>query len=183
MRRMLLTGRTIRLTGDDGTMADRLVAHGATLDDDGAVAVHVVSVSTVEQPLAETNAAEWAERCDAPILAAIDAAQEAHRRHASKLVFVVPVLGMTGAAGLVASATAAEAVRALARVAARHWGPEGMSVSCVATRAAGPITAPQSLPDPTDDDVAGVVALLAHELAFAATGGTVIVDGGVVLNP
>ena len=54
MRRMLLTGRTIRLTGDDGTMADRLVAHGATLDDDGAVAVHVVSVSTVEQPLAES---------------------------------------------------------------------------------------------------------------------------------
>src|SRR5439155_3365362 len=95
MRRMLLTGRTIRLTGDDGTMADRLVAHGATLDDDGAVAVHVVSVSTVEQPLAETNGADWAERCDAPILAAIDAAQEAHRRHASKLVFVVPVLGMT----------------------------------------------------------------------------------------
>jgi len=183
MRRMLLTGRRIRLTGDDGTLAERLVAHGAALDDECDVAVHVVSTSTAEQPLVDTTEAQWAERCDAPILAAIDAAQEAHRRNASRLVFVVPVLGMTGAPGLVPAATAAEAVRALARVAARHWGPEGMSVSCVATRGAGPITAPQSLPDATDDDVAGVVALLAHELAFPATGGTVIVDGGVVLNP
>ena len=185
MRRMLLTGRTIRLTGDDGSLAGRLVAHGATIGDECDVAVHVVATpaSRTAQPIHETSETDWAARCDEPILAAIDAAQEAHRRHASRLVFVVPALGMTGAADLAPLATASEGVRALARVAARQWGPDGMSVSCVAVRDGGPIVHPQSLADATDDDVAGVVALLAHELAFAATGATVVVDGGVVMNP
>ena len=185
MRHMLLTGRTIRLTGDNGSLADRLAAHGATIGDDCDVAVHVVATraSRTPQPIHEISAADWATRCDDPILAAIDAAQDAHRRKATRLLFVLPALGMTGAAELAPLATVSEAVRSLARVAARHWGPDGMSVSCVAVRDGGPIAHPQSLPDATDDDVAGVIALLSHELAFPATGATVVVDGGVVLNP
>ena len=185
MQPVLLTGRTIRLTGDDGSLAAGLAAHGARLDDDADVAVHVVTTKAalVETPLTSTSPGEWAARCDRLILDAIAAAQEAHKRGMSRLIFVVPALGITGAAGLVPLATAGEAVRSLAKTAARQWGPDGLTVTSIAVNVGGPVTAPPALDAPTESEVAGVVALLAHELAEPITGATVVVDGGVVMTP
>lgn len=185
---MLLHGRTVFVDGDD-ELAAALLPHGAELvapDGDVDVVVHVVAAELHEQSLADTSADEWMARCDAPLAAAIDAAQAAHRRlrrPGGRLIFVVPSLGQTGAAGLVALATASEGVRSLAKTAARQWGAEDINVSCVARHVAGPAVAASSLPRPTVDDVAATVALLASPHASAITGATLTVDGGTVLVP
>jgi 3-oxoacyl-[acyl-carrier protein] reductase len=98
-------------------------------------------------------------------------------------VFVTPSFGLTGAAGLVPLATAAEGVRSLTKTAARQFGADGIRVSCVARRVAGPVVAIPTFDDPTIEDVAGAVALLASEAASGVTGATLVVDGGTVLVP
>lgn len=189
MRRMLLSGRTVHVSGGDGRLAAALARHGAQIvGADGPVdaVVHLVTGDLEEHALADTTPAEWAERCDRPVLEAIDAAQAAHRRMAGRggrVIFVVPSFGLTGAAGLTPLATAAEGVRSLAKTAARQWGDDGITVSCVAQRLAGPVVALESLPEPTIDDVAATIALLASEHAGAVTGATLVVDGGTVLVP
>ena len=98
-------------------------------------------------------------------------------------MFVLPSLGLTGAAGLVPFTTAVEGVRALAKTAARQWGEDGVTVACVARHVAGPTVALSSIEPPTDDDVAGVIALLTTEHAASVTGATLVLDGGTVLVP
>ena len=189
MPAMLLSGRTLHVSGDDGTLADALVAHGAELvGSEGPVdvVVHVVTGDLDEVLLADLTAEEWDRRCDLPIRDAIDAAHAAHARMAGtggNIVFVTPSLGLTGAAGLVPLATAAEGVRSLSKTAARQWGPDGIRVSCVARRVAGPVVAIPTFGDPTVDEVAGAVALLASTASSGVTGATLVVDGGTVLVP
>jgi NAD(P)-dependent dehydrogenase (short-subunit alcohol dehydrogenase family) len=186
---MLLRGRTLHVSGDDGTLTDALLAHGAELagpEGPVDVVVHVVAGDLDEVALADLTAEAWDRRCDAPIRDAIDAAQAAHARMAGAgghLVFVTPSFGLTGAAGLVPLATAAEGVRSLTKTAARQFGADGIRVSCVARRVAGPVVAIPTLDDPSIEDVAGAVALLASEAASGVTGATLVVDGGTVLVP
>jgi 3-oxoacyl-[acyl-carrier protein] reductase len=189
MPTMLLSGRTVHVSGDDLTLAQGLAAHGAELvgpDGPVDVVVHVVIGDLVEVPLADTDPDAWARRCDRVITEAIDAALAAHARmvgRGGRIVFVTPSFGLTGAAGLVPLATAAEGVRSLAKTAARQWGADGITVSCVARRVAGPEVAIPTFGPPTDDDVANTVALLASEHSGAVTGATLVVDGGTVLVP
>ena len=183
---MLLDGRTVHVSGGDPELAAALERHGAVLTGpDGPVdgVVHVVTGDLDERPLAATTVEEWADRCDRPLTDAIDAAQAAHPRlgRGGRLVFVVPSFGLTGAAGLAPLATAAEGVRSLAKTSARQWGADGITVSCVARRVAGPVVAIESMPEPTIDDVADAVALLLSEHSGAVTGTTLVVDGGTVL--
>src|SRR5260370_31879217 len=49
-----------------------------------------------------------------------------------RIVFVTPTVSMSGAAGLVPYTTAVEGQRLLAKSAARQWGPDGITVNCVA---------------------------------------------------
>jgi 3-oxoacyl-[acyl-carrier protein] reductase len=188
---MLLDGRTVHLSGDDGTLATALTALGATVDAGRGPAELVVHVvidpgGLVERSLADTDAQEWQRRCDDVLTTAIAAAKDAHVRLApagGRLVFVLPSIGLTGAAGLVPFATAVEGVRALAKTAARQWGEDGITVACIARHVAGPTVALSSIDQPTDDDVAGVIALLANEHAMSVTGATLVLDGGTVLVP
>jgi len=117
---------------------------------------------------------------------AIDAAQDAYRRMhegGGRLVFVVPSLGLTGAAGLAPVAAAAEGVRSMSKTAARQWGKCGITTACVARRTAGPVVAISSLDHPTEDEVADTVAFLLTDALRAATGTTLVLDGGTVLVP
>jgi 3-oxoacyl-[acyl-carrier protein] reductase len=186
---MLLSGRTVHVSGDDGTLADALATHGAELvgaEGPVDVVVHVVTGDLDEVALADLSAEEWDRRCDRPICDAIDAAHAAHARMAGpggRIVFVTPSLGLTGAAGLVPLATAAEGVRSLAKTAARQWGEDGITVSCVARRVAGPEVAIPTFGPPTIEDVAGAVALLASKESAGITGATLVVDGGTILVP
>jgi 3-oxoacyl-[acyl-carrier protein] reductase len=187
---MLLDGRTVHLSGGGGPLAAGLSALGATVTADGPVdlVVHVVTDpgALVERDLADTDAHEWQRRCDDVLTTAIAAAKDAHARLSpagGRLVFVLPSIGLTGAGGLVPFATAVEGVRALAKTAARQWGGDGITVACVARHVAGPTVALSSIGQPTDDDVAGVIALLADEHASSVTGATFVLDGGTVLVP
>ena len=188
---MSLNGRRVHVSGDGDALTRALEARGATIvGGDGPVdaVVHVVTDpdALAEHPVAAMDAREWNRRCDAVLERAIDAAQDAYQRmrdEGGRLVFVVPAFGLTGAAGLAPVAAAAEGVRSLSKTAARQWGKHGITTACLARRAAGPVVALSSLDDPTEEDVAGVVALLVTEELRAATGATLVLDGGTVLVP
>ena len=159
---------------------DELAALLTARDAEGVVLVPPIGIEP--RPLEE----DWDARCDAPLRWALAAAQDARARlvdrGGGRIVFVVPSFGLTGAAGLVAEATAAEGVRSLAKSAARQWGADGIVVACVARRVTGPEVALPSLPPPSADDVADVVALLLDPRARAVTGATIVVDGGMTVT-
>jgi 3-oxoacyl-[acyl-carrier protein] reductase len=186
---MLLSGRTLHVSGDDLPLTDALVALGAELvgaEGPVDVVVHVVTGDLGEVALSDTDAVAWEHRCHRPIADALAAARAAHARMAGRggrIVFVTPSFGLTGAAGLVPLATAAEGVRSLAKSAARQWGADGITVSCVARRVAGPDVAVPTFGMPTDTEVAGAIALLAAPESAGITGATLVVDGGTVLVP
>jgi NAD(P)-dependent dehydrogenase (short-subunit alcohol dehydrogenase family) len=138
----------------------------------------------------DTDAAAWAETAEAPIRTALQIAQAAHRS-ASRLIFVVPTVSMEGAAGFTAQAGACEAIRMLAKSAARRWAVSGMTVNVVspslvdlepelATSDAGRtkpvLTAGLST-------LAATVVWLAGPAAAGITGATIPTDGGAVLVP
>src|SRR5258708_2248056 len=121
---------------------------------------------------------EWRERCEAPLhvtLAFLQAAHTALRDRGGRVVVLVPTIAMTGAAGLVPLATAAEGTRSLAKAAARRWGADGVTVNCVAIGLDGASKMPPAL---ERVDVAAVVAMFAGDAASSVTGATVAVDGG-----
>ena len=109
-------------------------------------------------------------------------------------MLVAPTVGFTGAGGLVPYATAVEGVRALAKSAARQWGPQGITVNTVlvppdlvapvlvatTTFNAPPVIG--RLPS-ARDDVVEAISLFAGATATGVTGSTIIVDGGSVMAP
>jgi 3-oxoacyl-[acyl-carrier protein] reductase len=161
--------------------------------------VHAVVGPLVDSPLIDTDEDSWDSRGEAVLRAGLWTAQAA-RVHlggrGGNIVFVIPIVAMTGAAGLVPYATAMEGQRALVRSAARMWGSEGIRVNCVSppldamgdTVAGAGGAAPlntSALGRPPDgrSDIAPVVVLLAGNSAHFVTGATIPIDGGVWMAP
>jgi NAD(P)-dependent dehydrogenase (short-subunit alcohol dehydrogenase family) len=147
--------------------------------------------------LFDTEEPEWERRCETLLREALWVAQSAFTAFTGRgghLVFVTPTVGMSGAVGLAPYASAIEAVRALAKSAARQWGEAGIRVNCVAPpvetvdparNVSGPWLAPVALgrgPDPRAD-LAPAVALLSADAAHFVTGTTLVVDGGILMAP
>ncbi len=180
----------------DRATADAAVARAATLD--ALVHVCVEDTGLIGQPLVDTTAGEWDARAEALLRDSIVTFQAAHARFVAtgtgRVVLVAPTIGFTGAGGFVPTATAVEGVRALAKSAARQWGPQGITVNAVlvppalvapalvdaTTFNAPPVVG--RLPD-LRDDVAAAIALFVAPTAGGITGSTVIVDGGSVMAP
>lgn len=140
-----------------------------------------------ETPFATIGEAEWDRRAEAPVRAALLAIQAAHRLRA-RLIIVSPTVGLEGAAGLVALATASEGIRMLAKSAARRWGPEGIAVNVVGVAAAAfgvdnPDAArtPPALPPTALAGVTSAVVWLAA--AEGITGLTITADDGALMAP
>jgi 3-oxoacyl-[acyl-carrier protein] reductase len=152
-------------------------------------------------PLSDTGPSDWDERVTAPLRYALHRLQGTHaalRTAGGRLVVVLPTLSMSGAAGMVPWTTVSEGHRAFAKVAARAWGTEGITVNCVGVPAhlladqnghETPLDRPGlpglslgRLPDPRSDVAEAVAALLGTELSFV-TGATLAVDGGVWMTP
>ncbi|MHB8464538.1 MAG: SDR family oxidoreductase [Acidimicrobiales bacterium] len=201
----LLDGKTVAMTGAGGAFADELAGglrdHGARLvapDADhllhGVVHLCTETSAMVDGPLAGLTPAEWDDRCEAVVRAAIDTCRTAHARlsgHGGAVVFVTPAVSLVGAANHAAYAAALEGVRAMAKSAARQWGPVGITVNCVAPAfalvaegAASPIERPALDRGPVvRAEVAGVVAFLLSDAGAGVTGSTIAVDGGSVMMP
>ncbi len=180
----------------DRAAADAAFAATPRLD----VVVHVCldDAGLVLHPLVDTTPDQWDERAEALLRDTIVTFQAAHARLAptgtGRIVLVAPTTGFTGAGGFVPACTAVEGIRALAKSAARQWGPQGITVNSVlvppelvARELAGATTfnAPPVVGRVPDlrDDVAAAIALFAAPTASGITGSTVIVDGGSVMAP
>jgi 3-oxoacyl-[acyl-carrier protein] reductase len=195
-----LTDAGARVAAVDGGFTDRRSAETAfaTLTDlDLVVHVCVDERALVEQPLVETEPDDWELRGEGLIREAIFAFQAAFSAFTGgpgRIVLVAPTAGFTGAAGLVPYTTAIEGVRAMAKSAARQWGPHGITVNTVlvppdlvapvlvthTTFNAPPVIG--RLPD-VRADVVEAIGLFARPTVTGITGSTIIVDGGSVMAP
>jgi NAD(P)-dependent dehydrogenase (short-subunit alcohol dehydrogenase family) len=188
------TGALESRAGVEAAFDGAVRAHGSP---DLVVHAHVDPDALTVAELSDTDEAAWDRRCEALVREGLWVAQAAHAAFAGRgghLVFVTPTVGMSGAIGLAPYASAVEALRALAKSAARQWGEAGIRVNCVAppvevvdpgAGVAGPWLAPVALGRAPDarTDVAPAIALLTADGAHFVTGTTLVVDGGILMAP
>lgn len=196
-----------------GRIAERLKARGATVVDlDGAAGapgpvaavLHADVDPTLHEAtrLADLTPERWQALCARPIDAALATAWAAFELMATGegrsgrggvLGFVCPTVAMTGAAGQVAASTAGEAIRLLAKSAARRWGRFGITSNAFALALDPGPAARESLQvhatalaaddlDPADD-VASLLLYLVGPGAARLTGATFTADGGELMTP
>ena len=195
-----LTDAGARVAAVDGGFTDRRSAETAfavLTDVDAVVHVCVDERALVAQPLIDTEPNDWELRGEALIGEAIftfQAAFSAFTGGPGRIVLVAPTVGFTGAAGLVPYTTAIEGVRAMAKSAARQWGPQAITVNTVMVPP--DLVAPVLVTNTTFNappvvgripevrtDVMEAIGLFTCANATAITGATVIVDGGSVMAP
>jgi NAD(P)-dependent dehydrogenase (short-subunit alcohol dehydrogenase family) len=165
-----------------------------------------------EARLAELTPEAWRERCAGPIDRALWTARAGFTLMATGdgrpgqggvLGFVCPSAALTGAAGHVALATAGEAVRLLAKSAARRWGRFGITSNAFAPHLAacvppagdgagdsdggGRLQVHATALDPGGvdpaDDIASLLLYLAGPGPARLTGATFGTDGGELMAP
>jgi 3-oxoacyl-[acyl-carrier protein] reductase len=142
--------------------------------------------------LALADAETWQRQAEQPMRRALHVLQGAHLCLAGdggRIVVLLPSLVMSGAADVVAWASAAEGYRSLVKAAARAWGDDRVTIKSVLIPASLTVEAavdrpglqPPALGHAPDlqSDIAPVVAALLDERLDAATGLTLAVDGGI----
>ena len=152
-----------------------LVSPGDGLPEvDAVVHADLVPASAESLPLVDLDGDGWEAAAEAPVRRAMAALQAAHatfQGRGGRVVVVTPTVGLVGAAGSVALATAVESVRGMAKGAARQWGPAGITVNFVAPAL-----------DRAGEAVAAVALLLGDDAA-GVTGTTIGADGGEWVAP
>jgi NAD(P)-dependent dehydrogenase (short-subunit alcohol dehydrogenase family) len=142
--------------------------------------------------LALTDAETWQRQAEQPLRRALHVLQGAHqclRESGGRIVVLLPSLVMSGAAEVVAWASAAEGYRSLVKAAARAWGGEGITIKSVlipASLTAGSAVDRPGLQPPAlgrvpdlQSDIGPAVAALLDERLDVVTGLTLAIDGGV----
>jgi 3-oxoacyl-[acyl-carrier protein] reductase len=171
----------------------------ATLGGPVDIIVHAAMPSVAFESVAfeQVDDARWDAVWEATMSAAINVLQlgfEQMRGRGGRFVFVTPTVSMSGAARLVPYTTAVEGIRLLAKSAARQWGPDGITVNCLAPAPEHvPIgvasidvsLAPPALGGPGDPvaDLGPIAVFLASDASHALTGATLCADGGVWMAP
>jgi 3-oxoacyl-[acyl-carrier protein] reductase len=149
--------------------------------------------AATKAPLLDYDEAGWDAVAAQPIRDAIACVQAAADSFegGGAIVTLLPTLSSRGSAGLTGWSTAAEGVRSLVKVAAREYGPLGITINAVALPASAlagtddsldrPGLPAPSLTVPADagGDVASIIAALASPPWRSVTGATIAVDGGV----
>jgi NAD(P)-dependent dehydrogenase (short-subunit alcohol dehydrogenase family) len=158
--------------------------------------------------LGELTPDVWHERCARPVDSALWTARAAFALMATGdgrtgqggvIGFVCPSVALTGAAGQVAMSTTSEAIRLLAKSAARSWGRSGITVNAFAPHLDACV--PPAPPDEGErglqvhataldladvdpaDDIASLLVYLAAPGAARLTGATLGADGGSLMAP
>jgi 3-oxoacyl-[acyl-carrier protein] reductase len=139
----------------------------------------------------------WADGCEAALSGAWWLARQAIPLllpARGSLLFLVPTIGMTGAADYSMLASVAEGIRVLAKGCGRQLGTEGVTVNTIATANAlwmppddaKTVTGATTLSTPAfgrsgdpADDLAPLVALIGQDEAHFVTASTVVADGGI----
>jgi len=181
----------------EDAVADALVAAGRTVDGiDQIVHTWLAPGVVTARPFMDVDEAAWAAGCEHSLEAAWWLARQSAeplRATAGSLVFVVPTVGMAGAAEFAMLAAVAEGVRVLAKGCGRQWGVDGVTVNTIAaaphhwldadtgdalTRAIS-LSAPAfGSPGDAADDLAPLIALLDDPDAHFLTANTLVADGG-----
>jgi NAD(P)-dependent dehydrogenase (short-subunit alcohol dehydrogenase family) len=166
---------------------------------DLVVAAHLDPASVDARTVTDLDDDAWIDGVEGTLdVARWVARQVAAPLAASKgtLVFVVPSVGLVGAAGHVAVATAAEGVRGWAKSLAKQWAADGVAVHATAVALAhftdSDVGFPEQVPSLTGPalgsvgdvaaDLAPVVSTLAHDDLHFLTGSTLVVDGGLYMG-
>jgi NAD(P)-dependent dehydrogenase (short-subunit alcohol dehydrogenase family) len=140
---------------------------------------------------------DWADGCEAALSGAWWLARQAIPlllAARGSLVFLVPTIGMSGAADYTMLASVAEGIRVLAKGCGRQLGADGVTVNTIATAAhlwmppddAKTVTGATTLSTPAfgrsgdpATDLAPLVALIGQSEAHFMTAGTLVADGGI----
>jgi hypothetical protein len=140
----------------------------------------------------------WIARCEHSLEGAWWLSQQAigplRARGGGSVVYLVPNVGLTGAAGFSMLATVAEGIRVLAKGCGRQWGKHHVTANIVATepglwvgasisdelfRAISlSVPAFDEIADPYDD-LGPLVSMLGDSVSHYLTAGTLVADGGV----
>ena len=177
---------------------------------DQVVHAWVPDALLVDAELMTIDEDAWAAGCERGLEAAWWVARQAIPplvRSKGSLVFLVPTIGMAGAAGFTMLATVAEGIRVLAKGCGRQLGAEGVTVNTIADHAeliprrrntiataphlwvgaedAAVLTRSTTLSTPAfggpgdaATDIAPIVAMLASPDAHFLTAATLATDGG-----
>jgi hypothetical protein len=189
-------GVSVRLA----TSAEEAVAGATAIAPDAIVIALADAAGAARRPIGDWSLADWMAAADDPIfdlLVLLQKLRPAITGRATPIVLVGPDLGQTGAAGHIALASAAEGQRGLMKTLARQWGPAiRFAWAGVWPPLMFPEIDPAGLPEqpelgaytpplggrPDWNGVASAVLGLA-QLGRAATGQSVIVDGGEWMLP
>ena len=165
-------------------------------DCEGVVLVVGADPAPSSRPLIETTEAEWRDAAEGAPLRAMRALQRARRvtlAQCGNIVVVAPSVGLIGAGGLSPYVAGIEAIRAMAKSAARQWAADRISVSLIVVPL-GLIVSDASDLVPhvgsgarKDVDLLDAVVRAVHFILSGAgpglTGSTLVVDGGAVMVP
>jgi len=116
------------------------------------------------------------------------------RDRSGSVILVVPTIAMSGAARLVTYTVVEEAQRVLIKAVARQWGPDGITLNCLAVAPEqvpiGIESTSVSLAPPAlggrgepEHDLGPVAVFLASDAAAFVTGATIGADGGIWMAP
>jgi 3-oxoacyl-[acyl-carrier protein] reductase len=179
------------LDSPESTASGFLTAADALGSIDIVVHARVESAALAPLPLAALDLVGWDRCCEAEIRCALNvfrAAWSALRERGGRLFLVTPTLSHAGAVQHAAYAAACEAIRALAKSAARRWGTAGIHVNCLApdlSTLAGSTAGGESAQDTAlgrhpdvRADIAPLIAALAGDGGRFVTGETIRIDGG-----